>query len=134
MTTPRSRPASVTLAFVLFLLQLLVAIGTLVVSVVIEQSQRTAESLGAGPIWNGSFALIVPVLELIVVFKMRSGHNWARVVLTILAVLSLLVNGFGLVTSVGVPALALAGVSLLVTLVALIAMYTRSANAYFRRR
>ncbi len=84
MTDDQQRPASVSLAFILFLLQLVVAIGGLVVAVVIAQSQRTAESLGAGPVWDGSIALIVPVLELVVVFRMRSGRNWARIVLTVL--------------------------------------------------
>jgi hypothetical protein len=70
--------------------------------------------------------VIVGLLMLFFAWKMRSGRNWARIVLTVLAVLGLLFQA----SSVGLSEpLALIGV--LITIVGLVFMYMPAANAYF---
>jgi hypothetical protein len=73
------------------------------------------------------FAVIaVGLVMLLFAWKMRQGRNWARILLTVLAVTSLLVQA----SSVGVSSM-LALIGVVITATGLVFMYVPAANAYF---
>jgi hypothetical protein len=73
------------------------------------------------------FAIVaVSLLMLLFAWKMRAGRNWARIVLAILAVLSLLFQA----SSVGLSSV-LGLVGVLITASALVFMFVPQSNAYF---
>lgn len=79
-----------------------------------------------------TFALLFLGLELLLVFRMRAGRNWARILLTVLAALT----AFSISSSFsqGPDAGAVINVvSVLVVVGALYQMYRPAANAYFRQ-
>jgi hypothetical protein len=69
--------------------------------------------------------VVVSGLMLLFAWKMRSGRNWARVVLAVLAVIGLMFQA----QSVGIGVVALIGV--LITAVGLVFMFVPASNAYF---
>jgi hypothetical protein len=73
------------------------------------------------------FAIIaVSLLMLLFAWKMRSGRNWARILLAVLAVLQLLFQA----SSVGLSSV-LGLVGVLITASALVFMFVPQSNAYF---
>ncbi|ALG14013.1 hypothetical protein [Kibdelosporangium phytohabitans] len=70
---------------------------------------------------------VVGLLMLLFAWKMRSGRNWARILLTVLAV-------FGLYTQASAVGFSdwLAVVSVAITATGLVYMYMPPSNAYFR--
>ena len=78
-------------------------------------------------------ALLFVALELFFVFKMRAGRNWARIVLTVLGGLSVLLTIVGLRSAAGLTAvIGLVGSALIVA--AIVLMFTGGAREYFAPR
>jgi hypothetical protein len=85
-------------------------------------------------------SIVLLALWVAIVFQMRKGANWARILLTVLGVLSVLAGLFGLLLigvlfSIGILGVlqALLGIAQLVTVIAAIVfMYKRESNAYFK--
>jgi hypothetical protein len=90
-----------------------------------EDLLRVADATFVGMI-IGIFAF--GLLYVLFVFKMRGGRNWARIVLAALAVLGLLSQAMTIGTS---DLLGL--VSVLVSIVGLVMMFTPAANAFFNQ-
>ncbi len=74
--------------------------------------------------------LILLALEIFFMFKMRAGRNWARIVLTVLGVLSILSGLYGLTQGFTVGAI-FGVISLLVVIAAIVFMYKPADRAYF---
>ncbi|MBT1666592.1 hypothetical protein [Curtobacterium flaccumfaciens] len=130
MPSTSSRPTSVTVAFVIWLVVVLANILQGIINLTSGSSADVADSVGTAPLVGGAiFAFILAVVELIIVFKMRDGRNWARIVLTVLAVLQLI--GVGVGAASGGNAFGFIGG--IAVLIATILMYVGGANGYFRR-
>lgn len=77
--------------------------------------------------------LLCVAVGFVLVFLMRGGRNWARIVLAVLGGLIVLFGLFGLTNATG-PALAISVVQLLLLVTAIATMFGRAANAWFRPR
>jgi len=126
-----NRPGTVTAAFVLWIIAAIVGLVSAILAFVAfgAGGAVTGGLTGGVAIAVGVFALIVAIIQVIIVFKMRDGRNWARIVLTILGILSIVSN-----INSGVQGQGFSWVTLIVTLIAVILMYVGGANAYFRSR
>lgn len=132
-TSSTQTPGTVTAAFWILLLGLILdAIGAilLVVGGIALVGRGDAGGMAAGlgaPVLIGAavIALLFVVIELIIVFKMRAGRNWARIVITILEVL-------GLASLFTNPTLWSWG-AVVLSLIAVVLMWLPASNAYFRR-
>ncbi|MBT1672810.1 hypothetical protein [Curtobacterium flaccumfaciens] len=130
MASTSSRPTSVTVAFVIWLVVVLANILHGIINLTSGSSADVADSVGTAPLVGGAiFAFILAVIELIIVFKMRDGRNWARIVLTVLAVLQLIGVGVGAASGGN----AFGWIGGVAVLIATILMYVGGANGYFRR-
>ncbi|MBO9056285.1 hypothetical protein JYQ29_04720 [Curtobacterium flaccumfaciens pv. flaccumfaciens] len=130
MASTSSRPTSVTVAFVIWLVVVLANILQGIINLTSGSSADVADSVGTAPLVGGAiFAFILAVIELIIVFKMRDGRNWARIVLTVLAVLQLIGVGVGAASGGN----AFGWIGGVAVLIATILMYVGGANRYFRR-
>ncbi|MBB1197392.1 MULTISPECIES: hypothetical protein [Curtobacterium] len=130
MASTSSRPTSVTVAFVIWLVVVLANILQGIINLTSGSSADVADSVGTAPLVGGAiFAFILAVIELIIVFKMRDGRNWARIVLTVLAVLQLIGVGVGAASGGN----AFGWIGGVAVLIATILMYVGGANGYFRR-
>ncbi len=79
-------------------------------------------------------ALIFAALYLLFAFKMRQGRNWARITLTVLGGIGVLMGVLGLLFStgaLGVLGLLLSIVQLVLIVAAIYFMFRPAANAYF---
>ncbi|MBF4608943.1 hypothetical protein [Curtobacterium sp. VKM Ac-1393] len=131
MANTNSRPTSVTVSFVIWLVVVLANILQGIISLTSGSSSDVASSVGTAPLIGGAiFAFILAVIELIIVFKMRDGRNWARIVLTVLAILQVIGVGVGAASGGN----AFGWIGGVAVLVATILMYVGGANGYFRRR
>jgi len=146
-TTRGARPTSVDLAVKLIWANIALGIISAVVtfvmldSIVDEQLRasgvsegQTADAVRAGTIIGLVFGLVVSVaLYTLVAIFISKGHNWARIVYTVLAALSLLGGVFGLM---GQPAILviLTLISLLLTIGAVVMLYRSDSNAWFKAR
>jgi peptidoglycan/LPS O-acetylase OafA/YrhL len=131
MANTNSRPTSVTVSFIIWLVVVLANIVQGIISLTSGSSADVADSVGTAPLVGGAiFAFILAVIELIIVFKMRDGRNWARIVLTVLAILQLIGVGVGAASGGN----AFGWIGGVAVLVATILMYVGGANGYFRRR
>jgi hypothetical protein len=93
----------------------------------VETVIRVGVVVGAG------FALLFVGLQLFVVFRLRSGRSWARIVLTVLGGLSVLLTVAGLGRASTVDAgFGLVGAILVVA--AIVYMFTGGAQQYFAPR
>ncbi len=155
MTMPRpqaeTRPKEVEISFWLW-------IGTLVLSVVgtlitypqidqiradvIEQALAQDPTLDRSLIesfMTGAFVvaavigLLFFVAELVFVFLMRGGRNWARIVLAVLGGLFVLFGLIGLAVSPGAGSVT-GLLQLLLLIGAIVTMFLPAANAWFRPR
>ncbi len=77
--------------------------------------------------------LLCVAVGFVFVFLMRGGRNWARIMLAVLGGLIVLLRLFGLTITTG-PVLAISVVQLLLLTVAIVTMFGRAANAWFRPR
>lgn len=137
---PARRPGAVTAAYVIWLIGAIVSligsIFALIVGVV---------AIGAGAAIGGVvgaatgvvvlifaiFVFIVALIELFIVNRMRDGRNWARVVLTILGILSLLGSIIPWFTAGWNTTSTWSVVQVVVLVIAIVLMYVPAANAYF---
>jgi peptidoglycan/LPS O-acetylase OafA/YrhL len=131
-TTASGRPTSVTVSFIIWLVVVLANILSGIINLVSGGgSSSTADSVGTAPLVGGAiFAFILAVVEVIIVFKMRDGWNWARIVLLVLAILQLIGVGVGAASGGN----AFGWIGAVAVLVATILMFVGGANGYFRRR
>ncbi len=96
--------------------------------------RSTIESVTTGALVAGAvIGLLLVVAQLLFVFLMRGGRNWARIVLAVLGGLVVL---FGLIGFVGTTGAMGAGslLQLLLLIGAIVAMFLPAANAWFRPR
>jgi hypothetical protein len=77
----------------------------------------------------GSFALYIWVIV-----KMGQGRNWARVVLVVLQVLSLLANPFAQIEDFGVFVWSLGVLAFLVEVAAIVLIYLPASRPWFQAR
>jgi O-antigen/teichoic acid export membrane protein len=133
--TPTARPATVTAAFWLWIVRSVLSIIAGIVAATVGRGMPQITELSAQEqqVAQGAliaFAVIVIILSLLealFAYFMYRGRNWARIVVTILAALSLV----ALITQASASGwLEWVGAALIV--VAIILQFTPSANAYFR--
>jgi hypothetical protein len=130
-----NRPATVTASFYIWLvtiaLGLLGAVLLLVLSGSAEMSavaQANPEAATAAIIIAAVISILVAVVQLIFVFQMNAGKNWARIVLLVLAALQVV----SVLTGGGSASWA-TWLGLAVTVVATVLMFLPASNPYFRR-
>lgn len=93
--------------------------------------RSSIESIATGALVTGAvMVLLFVVAELVVVFLMRGGRNWARIVLAVLGGLGVL---FWLAVTIGAGSAA-GLLQLLVLIGAIVTMFLPAANAWFRPR
>ncbi|PXA72046.1 hypothetical protein [Cryobacterium arcticum] len=134
-TVSTARPATVTASFYLWLITVLFG---LIGAVLLFTLSGSAEVAGATQVPEGTgtavfvtaavIAIVVAVVQLIIVFQMNAGKNWARIVLLVLALLQVV----GVVTGGGTASWA-SWLSLAATVVATVLMFLPSSNPYFGR-
>ncbi|UZJ25248.1 hypothetical protein RHODO2019_01750 [Rhodococcus antarcticus] len=148
---PVVRPSEVSTAFWLWVANMVVSLaGSVVAFATIGDTVRAqlADQVRADPSLNQAdvetiirvgvvvgvvFALLFVALQLFFVFRMRSGRSWARIVLTVLGGLSVLLTVAGLGSASIVDAgFGLVGAILIVA--AIIYMFTGGARDYFAPR
>ncbi|MFJ2979315.1 hypothetical protein ACIPEP_10690 [Curtobacterium sp. NPDC087082] len=131
-TTRSGRPTTVTVSFIIWLIVVLAnIISGIVVLVAGGGGAAAANAVGTGPVVAGAIiSFIIAIVELIIVFKMRDGRNWARIVLLVLAILQVLNVGVGAASGSN----AFGWIGGIAVIVATILMFVGGANAYFRRR
>ena len=96
--------------------------------------RSTIESVTTGALVAGAvIGLLLIVAQVIFVFLMRGGRNWARIVLAVLGGLVVL---FGLIGFAGTTGAIGAGslLQLLLLIGAIVTMFLPAANAWFRPR
>ncbi|WJY00361.1 hypothetical protein ACRQ4C_03870 [Curtobacterium sp. SP.BCp] len=129
--TTSGRPTTVTVSFIIWLVVILANILSGIIGLVSGGSAAAAQGVGTAPLVGGAiFAFILAVVELIIVFKMRDGRNWARIVLLVIAILQVI--GVGVGAASGGNAFGFIGG--IAVIVATILMFVGGANGYFRRR
>ncbi|WP_433266066.1 hypothetical protein ACQPZF_39795 [Actinosynnema sp. CS-041913] len=149
-----ARPKSVDTAFLLWMISAGLGILSTIVSFLTaeELAKATAERLlgtsvdpvlveGAQPSYgSGIFSLILFALWIVVVFQMRNGANWARIVLAVLGGLGVLGGILGLFAMgllfglgfLGVIQVLFNLVQLALTIGALVFMFKSESNYYFK--
>jgi cell division protein FtsW (lipid II flippase) len=130
-----ARPATVTAALWLWLVTVvfnLISAGILFVN---SGSVEGADAIGAADraatashLVAASVTIVIAVVELIVVFQMRAGLNWARVVLAILASIQVVSTLAGTSPRSGWAGWAAAAAAA----VGAVLMYLPTSNPYFR--
>jgi len=127
-------PTSVKISFWILLISLVLDAVTAIVFITsgfaTAASPEAAIALGANAgggvyIATGVVTLILVAIELIILWKMRAGRNWARIVITILEILALgsVFAGFSLLGILG----------FFLSIVALVLLWVPASNNYFRR-
>ncbi|MBS1674283.1 MAG: hypothetical protein JSS74_09990 [Actinobacteria bacterium] len=126
-------PTAVKISFWIFLLG---AVLEVVAGVIILGAGITAAAAGdtltigttpaSGPVLiaTGVIALVIVAVELLVLWKMKAGRNWARVLLTVLEVLSI-IGVFTGTNGVGILAV-------IISVVAVVLMWLPTSNEYFK--
>lgn len=135
MPDPRLRPLTVHIAFVLWLVAIVAGFVTAVVllvsagtSVAAGDSSLTADFFGITFVFAGLLVLVLTAIQAAIVFRMRAGRNWARVTLTVVAVLQI-VNA---IFSIGLnPGLSI--ITIVMDAVATALMWVPASNRFFGR-
>ncbi|RKT57901.1 proline-rich domain-containing protein [Saccharothrix australiensis] len=149
-----ARPKSVDTAFLLWMIGAGVGIVSTIFSFLTAEAlaKATAEKIlgrdvdsqlvaSAEPSYGSAiFSLVLFALWIVVVFQMRNGANWARIVLTVLGALGILGGLFGLfaigllfsIGFLGAIQALLSVVQLVITIGALVFMFKSDANYYFK--
>ncbi|MGI9004232.1 MAG: hypothetical protein ACR2GH_21715 [Pseudonocardia sp.] len=134
--TTRTPPASVRLAVILFLTD--VVLGLVNSALTLALPDQPQAQLPTG-IVIGVLALAILVFYILFIVMMRAGKNWARITLTVLAPLtviggSLVFSDISALLSVGGLGLAkvvIAVVELILVVAAVVFMYRPDSNTYF---
>lgn len=96
--------------------------------------RSSVESITAAALIGGIvIGLLFVVAQLVFVFLMRGGRNWARIVLAVLGGLSVLLGLIGLAGAAGSTG-ASSLLQLLLLVGAIVTMFLPAANAWFRPR
>ncbi|RKR76423.1 hypothetical protein [Frondihabitans australicus] len=129
-STTSGRPTTVTVSFIIWLVVVLANILQGIISLASNHSSAAAAQ-SVGPVFIGGavFAFILAVIEVIIVFRMRDGRNWARIVLLVLAILQVIGVGVGAASGGN----AFGWIGGVAVIVATILMFV-GVNGYFRRR
>lgn len=83
--------------------------------------------MAGGLLVVGPILLIVNIVSLILIFKMKAGRNWARLVLSVFSAISIVTS----LTGMGTNTTAWFGIVL--TLVALVFLWLPASNPHFRK-
>ncbi|MCJ1715257.1 hypothetical protein ACLBWP_11135 [Microbacterium sp. M1A1_1b] len=123
MSASSGRPTTVTVSYVLWLITVLVGIISGIVGFFSLGDQTNG--MGGALVAGAVIAIIIAIVELFIVFRMRDGRNWARIVLLVLAILQVLgvVSAFSVLGTIG----------LIAVVIATVLMFLPSSNGYFRR-
>lgn len=124
------RPSTVTWSFIIWLITVLLGIvGSVIIFVLAATGAALTGSgaLAGAVIVAGIIGIIIAIVELLIVFKMRDGRNWARIVLLILAILQVI----GYATQGGNNN-AINWIGLVAVIVATVLMFLPASNDYFR--
>lgn len=124
-TTTGARPGTVETAFWLYLAAPVVGLVLSLLSIGRVTSSAAASNLPQGAVMAGvAIGIVINVIYLVAVIVIdtffRRGANWARIVLTVLAALSV----FGI--------LGLGAITFVIGLVAIILSWLPASNAWFR--
>jgi len=130
------RPVTVTASFVIWLINVVLGLLSAVVLLgfagTVEAAGEDVSVTGAGPTAELIAAIVVIVLsviQLVVVFQMRAGKNWARIVLAVLAGLQII----SAVVAAGTTDIA-GWIGLAVVVIAAVLMFVPASNPYFGHR
>jgi hypothetical protein len=91
---------------------------------------NVAAAILAGKIFVAVIVAIIIVLRLLFIFKMRQGKNWARITLTVLAALGILLTLFG-ISGAPIVSMILSVLMSLLVAAAVVFMFRPLPNAYF---
>jgi hypothetical protein len=129
-------PKEVNVAFAVWVLSMVVSTVLQIVDtdVFVENYQKQLanlpadQQLSAGTLKGIYIVLVIAVglVMLLFAWKMRSGKNWARILLTVLGIASLLLQA----STVGMSSV-LGLVGVVITATGLVFMYVPASNAYF---
>jgi hypothetical protein len=127
-TATGARPRTVDAAFWLYLVSPIIGLVLSFVSISATTSSAAAANLPQGAVMAGVvLGIVINVLYLVAVIVIdtffRRGANWARIVLTVLAALSV----FGVLSLHG-----LGTITFLVALAAIVLSWVPASNAWFR--
>ncbi|OIH95518.1 hypothetical protein [Curtobacterium sp. MCBA15_001] len=126
-TSSRSgRPTTVTVSYVLWLVTVLLGLISGVIALFSGGGANAqAQNVGGLVIASAVVAIIIALVQLFIVFKMRDGRNWARIVLLVLAILQVVfgIASFSIFGTIG----------LIAVIIATVLMFLPSSNGYFRR-
>ncbi len=127
--TRLARPREVQTAFTLWIASIIVGLLAGTLSFVLTNPLAASRIIGA------VFGVLFLAFEVFFVVKMRAGRNWARIVLTVLAGLDVLMTLLGILIQRSVGVTQVLGVLPLVLIVAAtMFMYRGTANPYFEGR
>jgi hypothetical protein len=90
-----SRPTTVTVSFIIWFVVVVLNIIEGIIDLVNGNDSAAAHGMGGAVVGGAIFGFIIAIIELIIVFRMRDGRNWARIVLLILAILQIIGVGVG---------------------------------------
>lgn len=131
-----ARPSTVTASFYLWLITVLIGLigGVILLVVAGSATAAGATDTSAGLptsalIVAAVIAIVLSIVQLIIVFQMRAGKNWARIVLLILAILQVV----SALTTGGGSANWSTWVGLVAVVIATVLMFLPASNPYFRR-
>lgn len=145
----RERPREVDVSFWLWIASVVIALISTALSLLQLDTLRAAsleaasqggavldpaaaeQAANIGVIVGVVVALLLVVAQLALALLMRRGRNWARIVLAVLAALTVLLLPLSVPTSTG-PILAVTVIQTLLVLVATVYMFLPRANPWFR--
>ncbi|MGP6169887.1 hypothetical protein ACTU6V_01610 [Microbacterium sp. A204] len=133
MSPSTSRPTTVTAAFWILIVGLILDLITTIVLITtgialaggaVEVEVDGASFGGGVMIATGVILIVILLIELLVLRKMRAGRNWARIVITVLEVLGIL-SLLGGVSTLGI-------IAAIISVVVIVLLWVRQSNDYFR--
>ncbi|WIB60150.1 hypothetical protein DEJ13_17185 [Curtobacterium sp. MCLR17_007] len=127
MSASSGRPTAVTVSFFLWLITVLLGLigGVVALFSSSASTQVQAQNMGGIAVAGGIIGIVIALVQLFIVFRMRDGRNWARIVLLVLAILQVLfgVASFTILGTIG----------LIAVIIATVLMFLPASNGYFRR-
>lgn len=136
--TTLAPPASVRLAVILFLTDVVLGLVNFALTLALPPGQADAEAQMPTGIAIGVLALAFLVFYVLFIVKMRAGKNWARITLTVLVPLTVLASivfsDIGALLSAGGLGLAKVvtiALELILIVAAVVFMYRPDSNTYF---
>jgi len=128
-----SAPAPVKVSFWILLIAIVLSVIVGVLAIMSGSFlNTTGERVGPGQGMSGNIligfgiiAIVLSLIELLFLWKMKAGKNWARITVTVIELLGL-VGLFG-----GVHVLDI--IATVITVVAIALLWTPSSNRYFRK-